>query len=354
MTPISRRNVLAAAGVGGVIAALNESMTLPVKSSEISAVRRGKIALEEHFSIRDLMPNAKELTFFDPDTLALIDPLLPELAEQRLAAMDAAGIQLSVLSQTGPGVQGVSNRSEATELAIRSNNTLWKAVQENPTRFRGFAAVNLLDVNAACQELKRCIQELGFVGVLINGSTKGLYLDDPGLNLFWQTLEELKVPLYLHPGIPTNHPASMVDELEGATWEWSFDTATQALRLIMKNIFERHPEAKVILGHMGENLPFYLWRLDSRFEITRYRSNLSAKPSDIFKKHFYITTSGVCDDAALKCSIDSIGANRIMFATDYPYEDIDFASRWIEAANIDDKAKAQICYSNAERILKLY
>ena len=111
MTPISRRNVLAAAGVGGVIAALNESMTLPVKSSEISAVRRGKIALEEHFSIRDLMPNAKELTFFDPDTLALIDPLLPELAEQRLAAMDAAGIQLSVLSQTGPGVQGVSNRS---------------------------------------------------------------------------------------------------------------------------------------------------------------------------------------------------------------------------------------------------
>ena len=353
MTPISRRNVLAAAGVGGVIAALNESMTLPVKSSEISAVRRGKIALEEHFSIRDLMPNAKELTFFDPDTLALIDPLLPELAEQRLAAMDAAGIQLSVLSQTGPGVQGVSNRSEATELAIRSNNTLWKAVQENPTRFRGFAAVNLLDVNAACQELKRCIQELGFVGVLINGSTKGLYLDDPGLNLFWQTLEELKVPLYLHPGIPTNHPASMVDELEGATWEWSFDTATQALRLIMKNIFERHPEAKVILGHMGENLPFYLWRLDSRFEITRYRSNLSAKPSDIFKKHFYITTSGVCDDAALKCSIDSIGANRIMFATDYPYEDIDFASRWIEAANIDDKAKAQICYSNAERILKL-
>ena len=353
MAPISRRNVLTAVGMGGVVAALNESMSLPVMSSNTSAVRRGKIALEEHYSIQELLPNSKELTFFDPDTLALIEPLLPELAERRLAAMDAAGIQLSVLSQTGPGVQGVSNRSEATELAILANNTLWKAVQENPTRFRGFAAVNLLDINAACHELKRCIQELGFVGVLVNGSTKGIYLDDPRLDLFWQTLEELEVPLYLHPGIPTNHPASMVDELEGATWEWSFDTATQALRLIMKNIFERHPKAKVILGHMGENLPFYLWRLDSRFEITRYRSNLSSKPSVIFKNHFYITTSGVCDDAALKCSIDSIGANRIMFATDYPYEDINIASRWIEAATIKDKAKVQICYGNAERVLKL-
>ena len=103
----------------------------------------------------------------------------------------------------------------------------------------------------------------------------------------------------------------------------------------------------------SENLPFYLWRLDSRFEITRYRRNLRAKPSVIFKNHFYITTSGVCDDAALKCSIDSIGSNRIMFATDYPYEDIDFASRWIETATINDEARAQICYRNAERILKL-
>ena len=136
-------------------------------------------------------------------------------------------------------------------------------------------------------ELRRCVQKLGFVGVLVNGSTQGLYLDDPGLDLFWRTLEDLDVPLYLHPGLPTNHSASMVEELEGATWEWSFDTATQALCWIVGNFFQRHLNAKVIIGHMGANLPFYLWHLDRRFELTRYRSKLSSKPCDVFRDHFF-------------------------------------------------------------------
>ena len=314
---------------------------------------RTKIALEEHFSIQELLPTPAELEFFDPQVLNRIEPLLPELADRRLTAMDRAGIEIAVLSQTAPGIQTVASSSEASVLARRANDALEVAIQQQPQRFRGFAALNLQDVDAACAELKRCITELGFVGALINGSSHGQYLDHPDLEPLWSTLETLDVPLYLHPGLPTNQPASMVRELDGATWGWSFDTATHALRLIVKGVCDRHPKARVILGHMGENLPFYLWRLDSRYATTRYRQAISGPPSEIFRRQFFITTSGVCDDAALQCSIDTLGCDRIMFSTDYPYEDIELAGRWIDQAPIDRKSKTMISRTTAETLLRL-
>ena len=118
-------------------------------------------------------------------------------------------------------------------------------------------------------------------------------------------------------------------------------------------IFEKHPNAKVILGHMGENLPFYLWRLDSRYSSTRYSSDISSLPSEVFRRHFFITTSGVCDSAALKCSIETFGPERIMFATDYPYEDIELAGRWMDEAPIDPRTKRMICRETAQMLLRL-
>jgi 2,3-dihydroxybenzoate decarboxylase len=312
-----------------------------------------KIALEEHFSIGELLPTSAELEFFDPQLLGVIEPLLPELAEKRLAHMDKAGIEIAVLSQTAPGIQAIADSSEASAMASHANDVLHAAIKQQPRRFRGFAALNLQEIDTACAELKRCVSEMGFVGALINGSTQGEYLDNPKVNPLWSTLEQLDVPLYLHPGIPTNQPASMVKELDGATWGWSFDTATHALRLIVKGVFEKHPNAKVILGHMGENLPFYLWRLDSRFASTRYRNDIGTTPSAVFRQNFFITTSGVCDDAALQCSITTLGPERIMFSTDYPYEDIELAGRWIDQATIDPLAKAMICGDTARMLLRL-
>ena len=312
-----------------------------------------KIALEEHFSIGELLPTSAELEFFDPQLLGVIEPLLPELAEKRLAHMDKAGIEIAVLSQTAPGIQAIADSSEASAMASHANDALHAAIKQQPRRFRGFAALNLQDIDTACAELKRCVSEMGFVGALINGSTQGEYLDNPKVNPLWSTLEQLDVPLYLHPGLPTNQPASMVKELDGATWGWSFDTATHALRLIVKGVFEKHPNAKVILGHMGENLPFYLWRLDSRYSSTRYRNDIGTTPSAVFRQNFFITTSGVCDDAALQCSITTLGPERIMFSTDYPYEDIELAGRWIDQATIDPLAKAMICGDTARMLLRL-
>ena len=313
----------------------------------------GKIALEEHFSIRKLLPTPEELEFFDPRLLAEIEPLLPELAEKRLANMNKAGIEIAVLSQTAPGVQAIADSSEASAMARVANDRLHVAIQQEPRRFRGFAALNLLDIDSACEELKRCVNELGFVGALVNGSTQGEYLDNPRVDQLWLTLEQLDVPLYLHPGIPTDQPASMVKELDGATWGWSFDTATHALRLIVKGVFQRHPNVNVILGHMGENLPFYLWRLDSRFSTTRYRNDINSLPSAVFRRNFFITTSGVCDDAALQCSIENLGPQRIMFSTDYPYENIETAGRWIDEAPIDPKIRELICRATAQKLLNL-
>ena len=312
-----------------------------------------KIALEEHFSIRELLPTSMELEFFDPQVLDVIESLLPELAEKRLANMDKAGIEIAVLSQTAPGIQAISNSADASAMARHANDFLHTSIELQPRRFRGFAALNLQDIDAACAELKRCVNELGFVGALVNGSTQGEYLDNPRLDPLWLTLEQLDVPLYLHPGLPTNQPASMVKELDGATWGWSFDTATHALRLIVKGVFDKHPNAKVILGHMGENLPFYLWRLDSRYLSTRYRNDISTTPSAVFRRNFFITTSGVCDDAALQCSISTLGPERIMFSTDYPYEDIELAGRWMDQAMIDPLAKTMICRDTARMLLRL-
>ncbi|NKB75342.1 MAG: amidohydrolase family protein [Synechococcus sp. s2_metabat2_7] len=312
-----------------------------------------KIALEEHFSIRELLPTSEELEFFDPQVLDVIESLLPELAEKRLANMDKAGIEIAVLSQTAPGIQAISNSLDASAMARHANDALHTSIELQPRRFKGFAALNLQDIDAACAELKRCVNELGFVGALVNGSTQGEYLDNPRLDPLWLTLEQLDVPLYLHPGLPTNQPASMVKELDGATWGWSFDTATHALRLIVKGVFDKHPNAKVILGHMGENLPFYLWRLDSRYLSTRYRNDISTTPSAVFRRNFFITTSGVCDDAALQCSISTLGPERIMFSTDYPYEDIELAGRWMDQAMIDPLAKMLICRDTARTLLRL-
>lgn len=312
-----------------------------------------KIALEEHFNtpvFSDKLPDP-----FNPDVLREIEERLPEFSDARLKAMDTGGVDITVLSQTSPGVHQLSNTLEAIEASQSCNNFLAEQIRQNPTRYRGFACVPLLDPNAAALELERCVKELGFLGALVNGHTHGRYLDAPEFDIFWAMLEKLDVPLYLHPGAPYVLPHVFEGQpaLDGAVWSWTCETASHALRLIFGGVFDRHPSAKLILGHMGETLPFDLWRLDSRAEILPESRRPARRPSEVIREHLWITTSGVCSDAALKCSLQELGEDRVMFSIDYPYESSELACQWIEGASIEEDTRAKVCWRNAMELLKI-
>jgi len=315
-----------------------------------------KIALEEHFNSPSCAEYLKSVDdLFDQEILANISDLLVEFDEKRIEKMDVAGIKIAVLSQTSPGIQQEPDAHKATLAAKLTNDFLASNIKRHPERFRGFACIALQEPNSAAAELERCINELGFVGVLLNGHTRGHYLDEPAYDIFWKTLVKLDVPLYLHPTNTFDQPDMFkgCPGLDGAFWSWTCETASHALRLVLNGTFERYPSARVILGHMGETLPFELWRFDSRSAVRPRNQQLLKKPSEIIKQNILITTAGVCSDAALLCSLAEIGEDSVMFSTDYPYEDVQIAGNWINSAPLTDEVRRKVCWDNASRILKI-
>lgn len=316
-----------------------------------------KIALEEHFITSDFLEytRAEDFAAMNPGNVKDFEARLLDIDALRIAAMDEAGIAISVLSLTDPGLQGDLNTSIAIELSHKTNAFLAEKIAKHPTRFRGFAALALQDPASAAKELERCIREYGFLGALINGQTHGRYLDEEQFHPFWKKVEELDVPIYLHPGSPRKISPSYKDhhELAGALWGWTVETGTHLLRLIFSGLFDLFPGLKVILGHMGEALPYLLWRFDSRWNILKHPRNLKMAPSEYFKKNIYVTTSGMCSNGPLMCAIQELGEERVMFSVDYPYESSAIASQFIEHAPIDDSVRENICYKNAQHILGL-
>lgn len=280
---------------------------------------------------------------------------LPDFAELRIEMMNETGIDVCVLSQTSPGLQVEKDAAVAIRMATEANDFLCAQIQKFPSRFAGFAHLAMHDPAAAIAELSRCVRDLGFKGAMINGHTNGVYLDHEKYFPFWESVVELGVPVYLHPASSFDEPHMYKDYpvLVGATWGWTVETATHALRLIVSGLFDRLPELKVILGHMGETLPFLLWRLDSRWKISKQPRSLNKLLSQYLKDNFVVTTSGVCDNAPLLCALEALGSENVLFSTDYPFEDARIASEFIENAPVSESVKAQICYENAQRLLKL-
>lgn len=315
-----------------------------------------KIAIEEHFSGPGFEKYMDDVAGkFDPGVLSAIEKVLPDFENERIKAMDDSGVKIAVLSQTAPGIQQEPDIATAIRSSIDVNDFLAEQISKNPTRYRGFACVPLQDPAAAAKELERCVVQLGFVGVLVNGHTLGRYLDEKEFWPFLEQLEQLDVPLYLHPGNPYDNPHMYAGrpELEGATWSWTCETATHALRLIFGGTFDLFPNLKIILGHMGETIPFYLWRIDSRAMTSTQGRSMRQPPSAYFRQHFAITTSGVCANAPLLCSIAEIGEDNVMFSIDYPYEDSSVAADFIDQAPLTDAVRKKVCYENAHRLLKL-
>lgn len=300
------------------------------------------IALEEHFSTADFPPNK-------------LAPLY-DLGEQRLASMDRHGIDMQVISLAAPGLQAETQLDAAISKAKRTNDTIAAVTQKYPSRFAGFACLPTQDPVAAADELERSVLQLGLKGALINGHTQGHYLDEERFYPLWERAEALDVPLYLHPA-PAYKPWDLLTgypELTMAAWGWSAETGAHALRVVVGGVFDRFPKARMILGHMGEMIPLYLWRIDSRMHDKLAQRGLKQrKPSDYIKRNIVITTSGVFDDNPLLCAIKALGVASVMFSVDYPYENDAAASSWLAQLPCTQDEIEAIAHGNAERILRL-
>jgi predicted TIM-barrel fold metal-dependent hydrolase len=314
----------------------------------------GKVAIEEHFvtpALEDLVlnPGWPEDAFRRTlDRLADVD--------ERLELMDRYGIAMSVLSLASDGIQGVDDPALAVRRAAEANDALASLVADRPDRFAGFAAVALQDPDAAAGEASRAVRELGFRGVLVNGYSNGWpYYDDERYLGFWETLEGLGVPFYLHPRNPLESMREIYrgrPELLGPTWAFGVETATHALRLIVSGLFDRFPSLQVILGHLGEGLPFQTYRLEQRLK-RRADVSLRRLPTVVLRENFSVSVSGNYHTPSLVGVLSELGPDRVMFAADHPFEDVADGAEWFDALDLDPAVREQIASRTAARLLQL-
>jgi 2,3-dihydroxybenzoate decarboxylase len=323
---------------------------------------QGKIALEEHFSIPEtLMDSAR---FVPADYWPELRTRLLDIQDLRLRQMDDNGIETMVLSLNAPAVQAIEDIDKAVEIARRANDVLAGECAKRPDRFRALAALPLQNAEAAAREMERCVVELGFVGALANGFSQimggdaPLYYDAPQYRPFWATVEQLDVPFYLHPRNPMPQDARIYDGhpwLLGPTWAFAQETAVHALRLMGSGLFDHHPRLRIVLGHMGEGLPAMMWRIDNRNGWVKAPAAHAAKRkiADYFLENFYITTSGNFRTQSLIGAMLEVGADRILFSTDWPFENVDHAAQWFDAASISETDRRKIGRTNAQALFKL-
>ncbi|MCA0203574.1 gamma-resorcylate decarboxylase [Pararhodobacter sp.] len=326
---------------------------------------QGKIALEEHFAIPETLMDSAG--FVPPSYWKELEHRLLDIQDTRLKEMDKHGIETMILSLNAPAVQAITDRKRAIEIARRANDVLAEECAKRPDRFRAFAALPLQDPDAAAAELNRCVTDLGFVGALINGFSQDaeqgggeelLYYDLPQYRPFWAEVAKLDVPFYLHPRNPLPRDARIYDGhpwLLGPTWAFAQETAVHALRLMASGLFDDHPSLQIVLGHMGEGIPYMLWRLDHRNAWVKTPPKYPAKRkfAEYFTENFHITTSGNFRTQTLIDAILELGADRILFSTDWPFENVDHASDWFNAASIAEADRRKIGRTNAQKLFKL-
>lgn len=322
----------------------------------------GKIGLEEHFAIPETLQDSAG--FVPGDYWKELSKRLLDIQDDRLRLMDAHGMEMMILSLNAPAIQAIPSPVKANEIAIRANDYLAEQVAKRPDRFQAFAALPLQDPDLASRELERCMKDLHFKGALVNGFSQVdtpencVYYDAPQFADFWATVEKLDAPFYLHPRNPIPSWSQIYEGhpwLMGPTWAFGQETAVHALRLMASGLFDRHPKLKIILGHMGEGLPFSLWRIDNRNAWVKVPKTYPAKRTfrDYFQENFYLTTSGNFRNQTLIDAVLEIGADRILFSTDWPFENIDHAADWFDDASISEADRLKIGRTNAVSLFKL-
>lgn len=311
------------------------------------------IALEEHYWDEEL---EKTYTGSEAGRPGEQFTRLHDFGTVRIKEMDESGIDMQVLSHGAPSTQKLSAET-AVALTRRVNDRLYTVVAGKPERFAAFAALPTAVPEAAADELERTAK-LGFKGAMLHGLANGMFLDDKRFWPIYARAEKLDLPIYLHPSLP--HPdvrrvyyddyVRDFPTVARPAWGYTVETATLAIRLVMSGVFEKYPKLKIILGHLGETLPFLVWRIDQALARPGQKA-ISFR--DVFCKNFYITTSGNFSNPALLCCVMEIGVDHILFAVDWPFVMNSPAIAWIEGVPLCDEDKAKILSGNAKRLLRM-
>ena len=316
------------------------------------------ITLEEHFVTEGFLKATGAYGQGGP--MAALQPALLDLDQERINAMDEADVDFQVMSLAAIGLDGLDAK-EGTSIVADVNDELAAAVKAHPERLGGFAALALKDPEAAAKEFERCVSKLGFVGALVDGTVGGCFLDDAKFMPFWETAVRLNVPVYLHPAPPpetvrkayySGLPNDVAMLLSIAGWGWHAETGLHTLRLIVSGLFDRLPELQVIIGHMGEGLPYALARSSG---ILSGPSHLQQSVADYFKTNIHLTTSGYFTQPPLKCAVDVVGLDRLMYSVDYPFSAntrgkkfLEDAAEWLSASDLE-----KLAGGNAAKALKI-
>lgn len=319
------------------------------------------ITLEEHYMSPEFAkgPGANVLRMVESIGMAHAAQQIIDVGAGRLAGMDAAGIDVQVLSLNAPGVEQL-DPADAVAVARRENDYLADAVRRHPRRFAGFAVLPTPSPEAAATELERTVREYGFKGAMIHGHVRGRYLDDPFFRPVLEQAAALDVPIYLHPAPP---PKPVIDASYGgftpevtrvlatAAWGWHIETAVHVIRLIAGGVFDRLPRLQIVVGHDGEGLPFMLPRLDS--SLPPSLTGLARRPGEYLRENVWYTLSGWTFPATFLNLLLEVGADRIMFSADYPFLSMAEARTFLERLPVGPADKERIAHGNAERLLRL-
>jgi uncharacterized protein len=315
------------------------------------------IALEEHFLAPGLAPppGTGPLASWGPR----VGDQLRDLGQERLASMDASGIDVQVISHVAPAAQGIPGPEGVTR-AREANDQLAAAVAARPDRFGGFATLPTADPAAAAGELERAVTELGLAGAMINSTlgSNGAFLDEPGFAPLLERFERLGAPLYLHPAPPSaalhevlyrGLPAAVAGRLATGAWGWHAEAGLHVLRMIATGVFDRYPALRMIVGHCGEMVPFMLDRIDAMLQ----PPGLALKPSEYFLRNIWVTTSGLFSLPPVLCAVQVLGVDRVLFSVDYPFGGNAAGRAMLDALPLAPADKAKIAGGNAERVLRL-
>jgi len=361
---IDRRTMLTAASAAGVAASIGTAAKAAPPAGQIRIATEEAFSTQEHMkAMKALVDSRPEVTRFDyklwrmmtGNLLADTPTRLLDLEGQRLAEMDQYGVTMHLLSLTSPGVQ-LLDTDVATGLATSVNDELAQVIARNPTRFAGLATVAPQDPKRAAKEIERA-KKLKLNGVVINSHTNNEYLDQ---QKFWPILEAaeaMDMPIYIHPRTPSDQMRGPMDDynMGSAFWGYGVETSTHFVRIMMSGAFDRFPKLNIVLGHMGEAVHFWIWRLDhmSRAGIQRGETPIKLKPSEYMRQNLKITTSGQENPDALRYSIDTLGMWNVMWAIDYPYQETPGAVYFMDHAPVSQAERDAIYWQNAQRIFNI-